>query len=522
MTHSTDAQRASRREILKAAGAGCGLMTTHVSVMSTLLNLQATKAAVAASDTSGYKALVCVFLLGGNDSYNMLVPRNNASSPNPNEYDHYSEARGGYDDGNTNPDDGYNNPGGLALEESSLIAIDDPKNLSGRSFGLHPGLGHDARINQDANGDPIDVDNGLNGGVAKLYQDENAAFIANIGSLIEPTSRADYNNRSQLPLGLFSHADLQRHWMTGAPHTRSQITGWGGRISDLLQSTNNNPQVSMNISLSGTNIYQTGGNVVPYAIGTGGATTVSYYTSSGRQNRIFRRYTDSVLSQTYSDLLAKSFAESNRSSIDAAIEFNTNVNSVPIATPFDIQDTLSKQLRKIAQVIGAASQLQQSRQVFFVTIGGWDNHSGLINAHNTNLPRVSRALKSFYDATVELGCANDVVTFTASDFARTLGTNGQGSDHAWGGNHIIMGGAVRGGRIYGDFPNSLKTPIDPEFGDLNLGRGRMIPTTSVDELAAELSMWFGVDNATDLKTILPNIESFYQYSAGQGPLGFLL
>jgi len=509
-------QTASRRSILKAAAAGCGMMT-QTSVMSTLLNLQATKAAVADSGATDYKALVCLFLFGGNDSYNMLTPRNNASSPNPTEYDDYAEVRGGYDDGTPSTP----NPGGLALQESSLLAINDPSNLSGRSFGLHPGLGHDARL-YDISGNLTDDGNkGLGGGVAKLYNDGNAAFVSNIGSLIEPTTRAEYDNRVNLPLGLFSHADLQRHWMTGAPHTRSQITGWGGRMADLFLSTNMNPAVSMNISINGVNIFQNGGSVVPYTIGQNGATQVSYYNNNYLQNRIFKKFTDNILDQTYSNLLAKSFAETNRNSIDAAVDFNAHVNAIPVTTPFD-PDSLSQRFRKIAQVIGAAPQLQQTRQVFFISIGGFDNHAGLLPAHDNLFPQVSRALKSFYDATVELGCQNDVVTFTASDFARTLGTNGQGSDHAWGGNHIITGGAVQGGKIFGDFPVSLLNPIDPTFGNLNLGRGRLIPTTSVDEFAAELAMWFGVDNATDLKTVLPNIESFYQYSASQAPLGFLL
>lgn len=502
MTQSTrNSSTTSRRSLLKAA-AGCGAMSTHVSVMSTLLNLQATKA-MAAPGATDYKALVCVFLLGGNDSYNMLVPRNNASASNSTEYDDYAASRGGYDDGT-------NNPGGLALLESDLLPINDPSNLSNRSFGLHPGMGYDATGNQ-----------GLNGGVAKLYNDGNAAFIANVGSLVEPTSRTDYNNRSNLPLGLFSHADLQRHWMTGAPHTRGQITGWGGRLADLFQASNMNPTVSMNISLSGVNIYQSGGDVIPYAIGTGGATQVSNYQTNNLQNRIFSKQLDSVLAQTYSDLLSQSFAETHRSSLDAAVEFNTQVNGVTLNTAFDQNDTLSRQMQKIAQVIAAADGLQQSRQVFFVTIGGWDNHSNLLPAQDTNLPRVSRALKSFYDATVELGCQNDVITFTASDFARTLGTNGQGSDHAWGGNHIVMGGAIDGGKIYGEYPNSLTDLVHPTLGNLDLSRGRLIPTTSVDELAAELAMWFGVSSATDLKDILPNIEEFYTYNAGTAPIGFI-
>jgi uncharacterized protein (DUF1501 family) len=240
------------------------------------------------------------------------------------------------------------------------------------------------------------------------------------------------------------------------------------------------------------------------------------------QNRIFSKCIDSILDQTYSDLLAKSFAQSHRGSIDAAIEFNQQVNSVVLNTPFDEGDSLSQRMKKIAQVIAAHGALQQSRQVFFVSMGGFDNHSGLLAAQDNLLPQISRALSSFYNAMVEIGCENDVVAFTASDFARTLGTNGQGSDHAWGGNHVVMGGAVDGGKIFGDFPSSLRTPQDPTYGNLDLGRGRLIPTLSVDEMAAELAIWFGVQNAADLETILPNIGSFYSHSASQAPVGFLV
>ena len=502
----TSAEIASRRSILKAAAAGCGMMT-QTALVSTLLNLQATKAAVAAGGGgSGYKAMVCLFLYGGNDSFNMLVPRNNPSSSNPTEYDHYASARGGYDDGN-------NNPGGMALQESDLLPINDPTNLSGRSFGLHPGLGHDARDETST-----DVNNGVNGGVAKLYNDGNLSFVANIGSLVEPTNRIDYDNRSNLPLGLFSHADLQRHWMTGAPHTRSQITGWGGRMADLLASTNQNPNVSMNVSINGVNMFQNGDNVTPYIIGQNGATEVSYYNNNSRQNRIFRKSVDNILNQTYSNLLAKTFSATNRNSVDAAIDFNAKVNNIAINTKFDL-DTLSQRFKKIAQVIGASGPLQQSRQVFFISLGGFDNHANLIEAQGGLMPQISRALGSFYGALTELNCEDDVVTFSASDFARTLGTNGQGSDHAWGGQQLVMGGGIDGGKIFGDFPLSLTNPIDPTNGNLDLGRGRLIPTTSVDELAAELAMWFGVDNAADLELVLPNIGSFYSYNAGSPPLG---
>jgi len=502
----TSAEIASRRSILKAAAAGCGMMT-QASLVSTLLNLQATKAAVAAGGGGGgYKAMVCLFLYGGNDSFNMLVPRNNPSSNNPTEYDDYASARGGYDDA-------VNNPGGLALQESALLAINDPSNLSGRSFGLHPHLGHDARDDTSN-----DVNNGVNGGVAKLYNDGKLSFVANIGSLVEPTNRTDYDNRSNLPLGLFSHADLQRHWMTGAPHTRSQITGWGGRMADLLASTNQNPNVSMNVSINGVNMFQNGNNVTPYIIGQNGATEVTYYKTNNKQNRMFKNNMDNILNQTYSNLLAKTFAETNRNSIDAAIDFNEKVDNVTITTKFD-PESLSQRFKKIAQVIGASGTLQQNRQVFFISLGGFDNHADLLDAQNSLMPQISRALGSFDAAMTELGCADDVVTFTASDFARTLGSNGKGSDHAWGGQQLVMGGGIDGGKVFGDFPLSLSSPIDPTNGNLDLGRGRLIPTTSVDELAAELAMWFGVDNASDLDLVLPNIGRFYSYNAGSPPLG---
>ncbi len=188
MTNAMNDTNPSRRSILKAAAAGCGMMT-QTSVMSTLLNLQLTKAVVADSSPTDYKALVCLFLFGGNDSYNMLMPRNNPSSSNPVEYDDYAASRGGYDDGTP----ASKNPGGLALLESDLLAIDDPTNLSGRSFGLHPGFGHNARTTKDANNQWIDEDLGLDGGIAKLYNDGKLSFLSNIGSL----SRTDDPDRLQ-------------------------------------------------------------------------------------------------------------------------------------------------------------------------------------------------------------------------------------------------------------------------------------------------------------------------------------
>ncbi len=495
----------SRRALLKAAG-GCGLMT-NTSLMATLLNLQATKSIMAADpDTSGYKAIVCLFLLGGNDSYNMLTPYDGDAGSG--EYGDYHSVRGGFDDGTeTSP---Y--PGGLALEQSTLVPISGPDS---RTFGLHPGMAEQDGVAAETRANSTT-------GVAGLYNAGKLSFACNVGSMIAPTTRAQYNARSGLPLGLFSHADLQRHWQTGFPQSRSKITGWGGRMSDLLQSTNTNPSVSMNISLGGMNLYQTGEDIVPYAIGSSGADTVNGYAADvnalGRQDRIFKRAFDNILDQTYSDLVAKSFAEACRNSTDAAISFNDATQSVTLNTTFASEGP-SNQMEMVAKCIGARSALGQTRQIFFVTDGGWDNHSNLISAQYNNLPQVSRAIRSFYDATVELGVENDVCLFTASDFARTLGTNGQGSDHAWGGNQIVCGGSVDGGKLFGEYPTSLLTPQDAFVGDLNLGRGRLIPTMSVDEMAADIAMWFGIGNDVNLETIIPNIRNFYASGGSTPPLG---
>ncbi|MEO1617654.1 MAG: DUF1501 domain-containing protein [Planctomycetota bacterium] len=494
----------SRRALLKAAG-GCGLMT-NTSLMATLLNLQATKAMMAAeTNPTGYKAIVCLFLTGGNDSYNMLAPYDGNESSG--EYGDYFLARGGVDDGTPATD------GGLALDRSTMIPIAGPDS---RTFGLHPGMGA-----EEFASDVTPPTDPAQRGVAKLYNDRKLAFVCNVGSLIRPVTRTEYNNRVSRPVGLFSHADLQRHWQTGFPQSRSKITGWGGRMADLLSDTNSNNAVSMNISVSGMNLFQTGEATVPYAIGSGGATLVQGYSSDlstgNRQDRMFTRGFDNILDQTYGNLLSKTFAETNRNSTDAALGFNSATGEISLDTPF-ANESPSNQLEMVARVIGARETLGQTRQIFFVTNGGWDNHTNLINAHNNNLPEVSRAIKSFYDATVELGVQDDVVLFTASDFARTLGTNGQGSDHAWGGNQIVAGGSVDGGKFFGDYPTSLLNPTDSYVGNLNLGRGRMIPTLSVDEMAADIAMWYGIANNTDLETVIPNIREFHAASS-VAPLG---
>lgn len=475
-----------RRELLKSAG-GCAALT-NTSLLSTLFSLSATNSAVAQTgELSGYKAIVCLFLFGGNDSFNMLTPLTSG------ERQDYLTARGGeYVQGN----------GALGLPASNLHSITDSS--TGRTFGIHSAMGE----------------------LKTLYDQQKLTFLCNVGSLVEPTTMTQYNQSRNLPLGLFSHADLQRHWMTSVPQTRSQITGWAGRMADMVTgATNLNENISMNISLNNVNMFQTGGSVVPYVITDSGAQEVGWYGPTWTQAKIFTTLTDDVLSRSYGNLLERTFANQNRTALDAAIEFNDAVeqqSNVDTYFPGTLS-SLQRQLRMVAKAIAAQNTLKQSRQVFFVSHGGWDNHDELINNQSGNLATISQALKSFQDAMDGLGKSNDVVTFTASDFARTLSSNGGGSDHAWGGNQLIMGGKVVGGRIHGHYPTSLSNPTAPSsLGgfDLDTGRGRLIPTTSVDQMSAELAMWYGLPNDNKMEQILPNIRNFH--SAGSSlPIGFL-
>ncbi len=470
-----------RRDLLKMAG-GCAALT-NTSLLSTIFNLSATNAAVAnnAANLTGYKAIVCVFLYGGNDAYNMLSPLT------PSERNDYLTARGGvYAPGN----------GALGLDDATLHSITDPG--TGRTFGIHPSMPE----------------------MQALYQQGKVGFLANIGSLVEPTTMADYQAQSNLPLGLFSHADLQRHWMTSVPQTRSQITGWAGRMADCVTGAANGSQnISMNISLNSVNMWQTGGQVVPYIITSSGASEVGWYGQTWTQAKIFTTLTDDALSRAYGNLVERTFAGANRNALDAAIQFNEATNAVNLNTVFP-DEYLANQLKMVAKTIGARNHpdIAQTRQIFFVSTGGYDNHDELIINQAANLAEVSQALKAFYDATVELGVASDVVTFTASDFARTLNSNGKGSDHAWGGISAVMGDGVDGGKIHGEYPGSLAPG-----SSLDLGRGRLLPTMAVDEMAAELAMWYGVGNDADLEQILPNIRNFPSANGGNTrPVGFML
>jgi uncharacterized protein (DUF1501 family) len=501
---------AMRRAFMKFTG-GCAALGS-TSILSQMLNLKLTESALAQSGGStDYKALVCVFLNGGIDSFNVLAPYDTA------EYNIYAGIRGS-----------------IAKARTELLPIPvDIASPGGRKLGVNDAMPE----------------------IQSLYNSGKLAFLANVGSLIAPTTKTQVNNgTARLPLGLYSHADLIQHWQTSVPDSRSKATGWGGRMADLLTSTHNpSNTISMNIALGSLNVFQTGAQVVPYVVSSTGATLPSGYSNNNALGLSYDKVhnsvingsnglngiyppADSALGALYSDLLQRSLARTKRLSIDAAQSFynavdNAGTGSTAGPLPADIQapfdaiansttinynlKSFAANLAMVARVIRARTAFSQTRQIFFVSLGGWDHHDNLVTNLSGMLPGLSKALHAFYQATDKLGVADKVTTFTASDFGRTLTPNSTGSDHAWGGNQIVMGGAVTGGKVYGDYPTSLAAN-----GPLDLGRGRFVPTTSVDVYNAELATWFGVQNNSMLTDVLPNLRNFYQEGAGR-PIGML-
>ena len=442
-------------------------------ILNTLLNLKLAGNVAAATPATDHRALVCLFLSGGCDTFNVLVPRGDA------EYAEYKAVRGG-----------------IALPQSVLRPI-NPLNSPGLSLGLHPGLP----------------------GIQSLFEAGKAAFVANVGTLVERVTKDDYDaddGSKRFPLNLYSHSDQVEQWHTSTPDVRS-AKGWAGRAADLIHDMNANQSVSMNISLTGANIWQSGENTLEYTVSPDGAIGLEGYASADTDEwstvPIRTRAVDSQLSFHYEHLLSRAFNTKKVAALEAYALFNSAVNvTLPnVAFP----DTyLGAQFQMIAKAIAGHTALGQSRQAFFIEYGGWDHHDGVIESQAEMLPEVDAAVKAFFDCLAALGMDSKVTLFTASDFGRTLTTDNDGADHAWGGNHFVVGGALNGRRIYGQYPQLyIDNPLD-------VGRGRLIPQVSVDEYFAELALWFGVPRS-DLHLVLPNLANFYSVGGTGSPLGFL-
>jgi uncharacterized protein (DUF1501 family) len=411
-----------------------------------------------------YRALVCVFLLGGNDSNNTIVPMDDA------DYKSYSAIRGG-----------------LALKGSNLTSI--VTSVSGAPYAFH------AQLTE----------------VASMFSSKELAVVANVGSLVQPLTRAQYQAQgSAVPSNLFSHTDQQSQWQTSVAQGNSP-TGWGGRVADYIATARmNSSNFPTFFSVCGNTVEGAGASTQQVTLSPGQTLTLAGFNNTASSLSTWNAVTNLVnLSNGVS--LVQAADTTISSGISDAAALGAALGKTPaLRTQFPATN-IGAQLQQIAQIIQVKSYLGMRRQIFFCTLGGFDTHGQELESHNYLYPQLSQALSAFYNATQEMGVAQNVTTFTESEFSRTLQpTTGDGSDHAWGGHQIVMGGAVHGGQIYGKFPKfQLGGPDDADT------RGRWIPSTAVDQYGATLCSWFGVpDNM--LPAIFPNFANF-----GSQKLGFL-
>ncbi len=455
---------ASRRAFLQRASALsiAGVATPWA------LNLAALGEAAAATATD-YKALVCVFLYGGNDYGNTLIPYDDAR------YAAYQGMR---------PT--------LAYPQSALTAtvLNPAVPLAGGiQYALAPELG------------PL----------LPIFNAGRMGVMLNVGTLMQPTTKAQYTAGSvPLPPKLFSHNDQQSVWQSSSPEGAS--SGWGGRMGDLFEAGNGNATFTC-VNVSSNAVYLSGKTAVQYQVSPSGPVALAGLKTPLFGSSACSAALQALVTAQSPHLFENEYARVMSRSLTAGSALTSALAGGPaIATPFPTagSNSLADQLKLVARMISTASSVGAKRQVFFVSLGGFDNHDGLAAVHPGLLANVAQALSAFYGATVELGVANQVTTFTASDFGRTLTAN-DGSDHGWGSMHFMLGGAVNGGAFYGT------PPVVANGGPDDVGQGRLLPSTSVDQYAATLGKWFGIADS-DLLTVLPNLSN---WNASQRALGFV-
>ena len=479
--HLIDPRLQARRAFLRRAG--------HLALAGAAtpfgLNLAAIGDA-AAFNATDYRALVCVFLYGGNDYANTVVTYDTPS------WQAYRAIRA------SGP-----GPAGLAIEQAALAATalaPTTPLAGGRQYALHPAMP----------------------GLAGLFNSGRAAALLNVGPLIRPTTKAEFFSadrvRYPLPPQLMSHNDQQSVWQSQG--AEGSTVGWGGNLGDLAMASNTNALFTC-ISSTGNAVFLSGDTAQQYQVSTDGAVQVRQVREGvlGLFSPASARAFNELLTENRTHVLENEYNRVTRRSIDAEAQLTSALAGVTLGTAFPAGNSLADQMKVVARLIGARNALGNKRQVFMVSLGGFDLHDNLVATQPVLLRRVSEAMTAFYNATVELGVADKVTAFTASDFGRTLTSNGDGTDHGWGGHHLVVGGAVRGKAFYGTPPPvSVGNTAAPE-DQWHVGQGRLIPSTSVDQYAATLARWFGVADG-ELAGILPNLRNFGS-AAYPTNLGFL-
>src|SRR3989440_802166 len=481
----------SRRRFLRDSA--CGL--TAAAFASSLDRFGIINAMVQQPEVAAdYKALVCVFFSGGSDCNNMVVPLDS-------EYNAYNSVR---------------SASGLAIAQSALIPITP---ASGRQFGLHPNLSPEVA-------NPSRVLPGL----LAPWNQRKLAILCNSGSLLQPTTKAQYQsnvNGAFRPYQLFSHSDQVAQQMTSISNRTGQ-TGWGGRVADNTGSLNGVTVLPMNVSVAGTNLFETGVTSRQLAIGTGTLQTVLNLNWSGPASA-----TPFNNGSAYRQLLGfdtnAALVKGASDTMNQALSADTTLNQpdpafLAFPTTAVLNTSISNQLRQVAKLIILRNSLGMHRQIFFCSVGGFDTHTNETSANpivpngaggqGNLLTQFSQATRAFYDEMVAQGISDNVTLFTLSDFGRTFQASGSGagtvgSDHAWGSHGFIMGGAVQGGRIYGTYPTLALNGPDDDGGN----RGRWIPTTSIDQYGATLARWYGLDPNL-LTTVFPNLSKFSTQNIG--------
>ncbi|MBP6902258.1 MAG: DUF1501 domain-containing protein [Burkholderiaceae bacterium] len=467
MTEST-----SRRSFLRALSslAAC---PAAVPKRSLLLGTQLAGLAALAQQTSraadlsgGYKALVCVFLNGGSDTHNWVVPTDAEG------YSAYAKARAD-----------------LAWPLSRLQPITVTSQSSGRSFAM-----------------PLEL-----APLAKWYDAGRAAIVANIGTLERPITKADYQAGTGLPRKLFSHNDQASTWQSLSPE--GARSGWGGRMGDLLMSANAHP-VFTAVSANGNAVFLAGQQVTQFQVGVDGPVSVSSLTAPSvfgasrapaALSRMLNPISNDPLLSEYARILQRGLGANGllQTSLSGTAVAPIPATSVPSGSSITTLDktSLARQLRMVLQMIAANQTLGMKRQVFMVSMGGFDTHASQVIDQPGHMAQVAGAIDYFLTSLATLGLMNNVTLFTASDFGRTLVSNGDGSDHGWGSHHFVAGGAVRGRTMHGRFPDLASGSPD------DIGSGRLLPSTSVAQLAASLGGWMGLTASEQLQ-VLPNMANF--------------